>query len=106
MHMASPSGVPGSPEMLHLEQLEAETVQQMTPDVARDVITERIALNLRETGHPFHHKTASGTIVNADPTLDKLVARLTDAAPAVPVVHDWYNTQAGIAFLKATYPVE
>ena len=35
--------------------------------------------------------------------MDALVARLTDAVPAVPIIHDWYQTEAGVAFLKATY---
>lgn len=82
---------------------EVHAVGQMSPDTARESIAWRIALNMRETGHPFHHRTASGTIIAADPTLDALVERLTDAATAVPVVHDWYQTEAGLAFLKATY---
>ena len=79
---------------------EVETVQQMSPEAVRETIAWRIELNMRETGHPFHHKTASGTIVSTDPTLDALVNRLTDAAPAVPVIHDWYTTEAGMAFLR------
>ncbi len=101
--MASTHGTHDDTEVLRLDEVEA--VEQMSPDAAREVIGWRIALNMRETGHPFHHKTASGTIVDADPTLNALVARLTDAAPAVPVIHDWYNTEAGIAFLRATHDV-
>jgi hypothetical protein len=101
--MASMFGTRDGAEMLRLD--EAAAVQQTSPDSAREAIAWRIALNMRETGHPFHHKTANGTIVDADRTLEALVARLTDAAPAVPVIHDWYQTEAGMAFLKSTYDV-
>jgi hypothetical protein len=87
------SGAPA----LHFDEI--ETVQQMSPQAAREAISWRIELNMRETGHPFHHQTASGTVVNADPTLDALVAQLTDARSAVPVIHGWYQTDAGISFL-------
>lgn len=37
----------------------------------------RAQLNLRETQHPYHHKTADGTIVEPDPTLEDMLSRLS-----------------------------
>jgi hypothetical protein len=67
---------------------EGRDPEEMEPDTARAVIACRIQRNMEETGHPFHHKTADGTIEEADPTLEYLISyRLTDALPTVPV--DW-----------------
>ena len=38
----------------------------------------RVTINSRETKHPFHHKTADGTIVTSDPTLEYLLSRLSE----------------------------
>lgn len=40
------------------------------------------ALNLSQTGHPFHHLTANGAIVESDPTLEYCLGRLTEEASA------------------------
>jgi hypothetical protein len=37
-------------------------------------LERRLELNLRNTGHPFYHKTADGTIVEPDPTLEYLLS--------------------------------
>ena len=70
-------------------------LQDMSPDLCRAVIQFRIQLNLQETKHPFHHKTADGTIVDADPTLEYLMSRLTDAPEAVPVDKNYYQRKNG-----------
>jgi hypothetical protein len=45
----------------------------------------RMALNLKNTGHPFHHMTADGTIVDTDPTLQQAMLRLgPDDRPPIP----------------------
>lgn len=75
-------------------------IDEFTPDDAREAFEWRIHRNVEETGHPFHHKTASGVIVDADPTLERLLTRMTDAAPTVPVIHNWYQTAAGKAYLE------
>jgi hypothetical protein len=67
------------------------TPEQLTPDMRRNIILKRIQLNLKETKHPFHHKTANGTIVDADPTLEYFISLLTDAPQAVPVDRDYYR---------------
>jgi hypothetical protein len=54
-------------------------------DELRTIIFARMEFNVTQTLHPFHHKTADGTVVDEDPTLLHLISRLTDAAPAVPV---------------------
>jgi hypothetical protein len=71
-------------------------------DVVVKILLWRLAQNLQETGNPFHHKTADGTIVDADPTNEYLLSRLSgfdgemitrfwtehikpNALPAVPV---------------------
>ena len=75
----------------------------------------RIRDNLRDTKHPSHHKTASGVIVEPDPTLEYYRKRLranpqyrqmvedyerelethlaqqTDIPPAVPVDRAYYG---------------
>lgn len=39
-------------------------------------VSWRTRNNMTETGHPYHHRTANGVIVNADPTLEYLISRL------------------------------
>jgi hypothetical protein len=84
---------------------------EVSPDIAKGILTMRIVLNLAQTGHPTHHRTADGTIVEPDPTLEALRALvspkemppiplpLTDALPAVPVIRDWYAREPGRAWL-------
>ncbi len=50
--------------------------QQMTAAECETVLLQRLSDNLRETGHPFHHRTANGAIVQPDPTLEYLLAKL------------------------------
>lgn len=54
-------------------------------------IVARIQLNLQNTGHPYHHLTADGTVVDADPTLEHLVSLLRQAKSAVPVNRLFYG---------------
>lgn len=54
-------------------------VLEFSEDECREVASWRVKLNLRETKHPFHHKTASGVIVTQDPTLEYLLSRLPEA---------------------------
>lgn len=56
------------------------------------IILMRMHLNIEHTGHPFHHLTAEGTIVDADPTLEYRIAHLSDTAPAVPVDRFHYGS--------------
>lgn len=37
----------------------------------------RLATNYADTGHPYHHLTADGTVVDTDPTLEYAIARLS-----------------------------
>jgi hypothetical protein len=60
-------------------------------DEVRQAIWMRIQKNLQETRHPFHHRTADGTIVDEDPTLLHWIGKLTDALPAVPVNRTFYG---------------
>lgn len=56
------------------------------------VLLTRIATNLRETGHPFHHKTASGVIVDDDPSTRHLIREAEKmAAPATKCDYTWYG---------------
>lgn len=50
----------------------------------------RIKKNLAETGHPWHHKTADGTIVDLDVTLEHWISQLK-ALPSVPVNRTHYG---------------
>ena len=84
------------------------TPQQMTMDEARLVAGFRLRDNLQETGHPFHHMTANGVIVDTDPTLEYMLSRLEqterdvartawmkmirpDAPKAIPVNRTFYG---------------
>jgi hypothetical protein len=73
-------------------------LEDMPPDICRTVIQYRIQLDLQETKHPFHHKTADGTIVDADPTLEYLISRLTDATETVPVDKNYYQRKNRIKY--------
>lgn len=77
-------------------------------------IRARMAMNLEQTGHPFHHLTASGVVVESDPWLDRdelthlWLAGISVGVPepsahperAVPTIADWYNTAAGRTWRK------
>lgn len=49
--------------------------QQMSDAECAAMLANRFVMNLRETGHPFHHLTASGVIVEPDPTLEYYLGR-------------------------------
>lgn len=56
------------------------------------VVLFRIERNIAETGHPFHHKTASGVIVDDDPTLRHDIKELEKTAkPTTPIDRNWYG---------------
>jgi hypothetical protein len=77
-------------------------------------IRERIVLNMAETGHPFHHRTRNGVIIDRDPRIDRdhlehlWVAGFSVDVPkpwahprhAVRTVPDWYQTSGGRKWLK------
>lgn len=45
----------------------------------------RMELNVAKTGHPFHHMTADGTIVDSDPTLEQVMSDVgPDDMPPIP----------------------
>jgi|GEM_PF-2802103 len=46
----------------------------LEPEEVKLVVNARIAMNLRDTKHPLHHKTVNGTIVDHDPTLEHLLS--------------------------------
>jgi hypothetical protein len=50
---------------------------QMSDAECEMMLANRLLMNLQETGHPYHHKTASGVIVEPDPTLEYYLSRLT-----------------------------
>jgi hypothetical protein len=80
-------------------------------DTAKEAIALRMSANLASTGHPLHHQTADGTIVEPDPTLEMLMTHVSpdemppipaarpDAWPAVPVVRDCYEREPGRTWL-------
>lgn len=53
--------------------------QQMGEQDCRMMLTMRLMDNLKETGHPFHHLTANGVIVEPDPTQEYYLSRLPEA---------------------------
>lgn len=79
---------------------------QMTEAECREVALYRLGLNIIQTGHPQHHLTANGAIVDADPTLQYMLSRLPqedsdvlrehykarpDAKKAMPVNRRYYG---------------
>lgn len=76
---------------------------------------DRMEMNLQQTGHPFHHLTRSGEIVNRDGQVDADILEhlwLCDTPigyvpqpwkrpkKAVTPIPDWYSTRAGKQWLK------
>jgi hypothetical protein len=72
------------------------------------MLADRLMMNLLETGHPFHHKTESGIVVEPDPMQEYYLSRLSpekqehirqgwmtrvkpDAPVAVPVNRKYYG---------------
>lgn len=81
---------------------------QMTDAQCETMLANRLMMNLAETGHPFHHKTANGPIVEPDPTQEYYLSRLSpekqkhiregwltrvlpDAPKAIPVNRKYYG---------------
>lgn len=71
---------------------------------------QRMVMNVQRTGHPFHHATATGVIVDSDPTLEEWRALVKprdmpatpayDVAkvkPSVPVDRHWYEDPINLA---------
>ena len=56
---------------------ESKEPKQTAMELPMLIAVYRAQLNLRETKHPYHHKTANGTIVEPDPTLEDLLSRLS-----------------------------
>lgn len=56
-----------------------------------ELIVGRIGENTQQTGHPYHHLTAGGVIVNGDPTLEFFFEQLENS-------HRLYQEHA--AFLR------
>jgi hypothetical protein len=84
------------------------SIEDLHDDECRNVLDQRCQSNLEETGHPFRHKAADGTVVTPDPTVSYLLSRIPmddqeyimnmwqqyikpDALPAVPVDENWYK---------------
>lgn len=63
-------------QVMDLKQL--KSLEDFTVDDCREVIPQRMALNIKATKHPFHHKTYGGVIINADPTLLYMIRRLPE----------------------------
>ncbi len=58
--------------------------------IDRTMILIRMKINLEETGHPMHHKTVDGTIVDLDPTLEHWINQLKPL-PSIPVNRKHYG---------------
>jgi hypothetical protein len=69
----------GKKEMVSAEELKetSKMPMQFSDEECREMAAGRVGLNLSETNHPFHHKTADGTIVTPDPTLEYFLSRLS-----------------------------
>lgn len=81
---------------------------QMSAEECETMLYLRLPQNVLETGHPFHHLTANGAIVEPDPTLEYYLGRLPadkqerirthwleqvlpDAKKSVPVNRKYYG---------------
>lgn len=67
----------------HMEMVDLRKVvmpPDMTLDECQMIAQDRITTNYLQTKHPYHHLTANGAIVDADPTLEYLIQRLEDDA--------------------------
>jgi len=65
--------------MVSTKELERDykDIFEYSEEECRESAVARVTHNLRHAGHPFHHKTADGTIVTPDPTLEYLLGRLS-----------------------------
>ncbi len=90
-----------------------QNVRDGSYDVVKESIAIRMQLNLEKTGHPFHHQTGDGTIIDEDLTLAEWMTHVSpdempvapapraDALPTVPIIRDWYRREPGKSWLKA-----
>ena len=70
----------GKVKMVSTKDLERDykDILEYSEEECREYAVTRVAHNLRHAGHPFHHKTADGTIVAPDPTLEYCLSRLSE----------------------------
>jgi len=85
--------------------------EQFSYDDAKAIVRQRMLWNLAYTGHPLHHRTQDGTIVEPDPAVEELLEKLSPdeqppipaalpgALPTVPVIRDWYEREPGRTWL-------
>src|SRR5437764_9809489 len=66
----------GKTELMKIKDL--KTVLDLAADECREFAVMRVGHNLQETKHPYHHKSADGTSVTPDPTLEYLLSRLSE----------------------------
>jgi len=69
----------------------------------------RLRLNVENTGHPFHHKAADGTILDGDPSLEKMLARLVRDDVVATVAMRVFDPAAALPTVpvdRARYGVE
>jgi hypothetical protein len=98
-------------EQARLGMVDLRTItwhQQMTDAECETMLANRLMMNLLQTGHPFHHLTANGVIVEPDPTQEYYLSRLSpekqeaihtgwqtrvkpDAPKAIPVNRKYYG---------------
>ena len=99
------------PSYARLEMIDLQKIKhpwQLSSEEIQTEMAMRLLLNLAETGHPFHHLTASGAVVESDPTLEYYLSRQPEAsqprirdhwlklvkpnaAPAIPVNRSYYG---------------
>ena len=69
-----------------------EYLAKLSADELRTHIKWRMNRNMSYTGHPLHHLTADGTVVDADPTLEYLLRCLArQTATTVPADRKHYG---------------
>lgn len=61
---------------------------QLTGEQCKWAAEQRMQLNMVDTGHPWHHLTANGVIVEPDPTLEYLLNRIPTPERA-PMLEKW-----------------
>ncbi len=69
--------IPGIPRLKWVNLKDVELPQDAGYDKNKSVVTDRMNWNLANTGHPLHHQTLDGTIVEPDPSLEEMMAHVT-----------------------------
>ncbi len=64
----------GKVEMIDLRTLVPP--QELSPEERKFFVRMRMTDNCTTAGHPYHHKTASGVVVETDPTLEYQLQQL------------------------------